>query len=95
MNFAINPAPYIPVGMVEEDGGPGRRVRTTVCLGVPAVKRHEEYAIATTEDALTPAQRLALLHEISHYVTTGTPKQTVVRTRRPGPPSSSTIPTGM
>ncbi|KAG2579961.1 hypothetical protein PVAP13_6NG302737 [Panicum virgatum] len=56
--------------MVEEDGGPGRRVRTTVCLGVPAVKRHEEYAIATTEDALTPAQRLALLHEISHYVTT-------------------------
>jgi len=70
MNFAINPAPYIPVGMVEEDGGPGRRVRTTVCLGVPAVKRHEEYAIATTEDALTPAQRLALLHEISHYVTT-------------------------
>jgi len=70
MNFAINPAPYIPVGMVEEYGGPGRRVRTTVCLGVPAVKRHEEYAIATTEDALTPAQRLALLHEISHYVTT-------------------------
>lgn len=46
--------------MEEEDEGPGRRVHNTVCFGTNPSKRHEHFAIATTEDEL--------LHDICDYV---------------------------
>ncbi|RCV22667.1 hypothetical protein SETIT_4G239000v2 [Setaria italica] len=77
-NFPADPEHYIPLGMEEEDGGLGRRIRATVSLAGNPVKRHEEFMIATTEEILSPAQKLALMHDIRDYITIEARKQVLI-----------------
>ena len=64
----IQPKRFVPTRMEIEDGGPNRRARATMCFfGTPA-KRHEDFAIAITEEDLIPAQRLAFMNEIQDYI---------------------------
>ncbi|CAO2038747.1 unnamed protein product [Urochloa humidicola] len=64
----IEPERFIPVGMEIEDGGPNRREKVTICFSGTPINRHEEYAIAVTEEVLSPAQRLAFMHDVREYV---------------------------
>ncbi|TKW22794.1 hypothetical protein SEVIR_4G251401v4 [Setaria viridis] len=69
--------------MEEEDGGLGRRIRATVSLAGNPVKRHEEFMIATTEEILSPAQKLALMHDIRDYITIEARKQVRLYSHHP------------
>ena len=75
--FDIDPERFIPTGMELENGGPNRREKVTVCFFGAPEKRHEEYAIATTEEELSPAQLLAFLHEVRDYITIEARKRVV------------------
>jgi hypothetical protein len=66
--FDIEHERFIPTGMDLEDGGPNRRERVTFCFSGAPIRRHEEYAIAVTDEQLTPAQRLAFMHEVREYI---------------------------
>ncbi|RLN33337.1 hypothetical protein C2845_PM03G31480 [Panicum miliaceum] len=60
-----------------KNGGPNRRERVTVCFSGAPSRRHEEYAIAVTEEILTPAQRLAFMHEVREYISVVARRQVV------------------
>ncbi|TVU30859.1 hypothetical protein EJB05_22505, partial [Eragrostis curvula] len=51
-----------------EDGGAPRRNRRTVTVSGAVSKKHEDCAIAVTEELLTPAQTLQLMHQIKDYI---------------------------
>jgi hypothetical protein len=66
--FDIEHERFIPTGMDLEDGGPNRRERVTFCFSGAPIRRHEGYAIAVTDEQLTPAQRLAFMHVVREYI---------------------------
>ncbi|CAN6196784.1 unnamed protein product [Urochloa humidicola] len=73
----IHPERFIPTGMEMEDGGNNRVQQATVCFSGAPIKRHEEFAIATTEEDLGPAQRLAFMHEVRDYIRVVARKQVI------------------
>jgi hypothetical protein len=81
-NFAADPEHYFTLGMVEEDGGPGK-IWTTIPLTENPIRKHEDIMIATTEEILTPAQQLALMHDIRDYITVEARKHVRLYSHRP------------
>ncbi|GJN22737.1 hypothetical protein PR202_gb10332 [Eleusine coracana subsp. coracana] len=67
-NFAINPTRFIPAWMLLEDGGPLREARATVNISGGIQRRHEDCAIAITEEHLTAAQKVQFMHQIRDYI---------------------------
>ncbi|RLN03176.1 hypothetical protein C2845_PM13G03640 [Panicum miliaceum] len=75
--FDIEPERFIPTRMDLEDGGPNRRERVIVCFSSAPSRRHEEYAIAVTEENLTPAQCPTFMHEVREYISVVARRQVV------------------
>jgi hypothetical protein len=84
-NFAIDPTPFIPLGIFPEDGVEHRHARRTMYIRGGIIKVHEDYAIAIShgDGELTPAQRHQLLHDITHYINVEV--QQLVRSFAPHP----------
>ncbi|TVU10812.1 hypothetical protein EJB05_44364, partial [Eragrostis curvula] len=68
-NFAVTPHRYIQLGLHLEDGGVHRCNRRIVCIsGDPPPLRHENCALAVSEEQLNPDQVLQLMHAINDFI---------------------------
>lgn len=63
-NCAINPLAFTPTWMFIEDGGPLRKARREVHISGRVQKKHEDYAIAISNEQLTTAQKADFMHQI-------------------------------
>ncbi|TVU03252.1 hypothetical protein EJB05_51223, partial [Eragrostis curvula] len=82
-NFAINPSRFIPPDSPVEDGGLHRRGRRMIYVSGAPARKHEDYAIAITNEQLTPAQTLQFMEEICNYIEIQ--RRKVVRVYSPHP----------
>jgi hypothetical protein len=68
-NFAVNPVPFLPLGVQPEDGGNQRIPRAVVNLADNILHAHEEYILAIyIFQILDAADILEFMNQVQDYI---------------------------